>query len=95
MFRQSGHRFADKNKRHTMTLEHVPIPMERDMLYLKFETAIAWAIASGSARNRHLPPNGFNPNARFENRFCRKLASRLLVGVVRLTKSKTLPSSKR
>jgi hypothetical protein len=32
MFRQSGHRFADKNMRHTMTLEHVPIPAERDML---------------------------------------------------------------
>src|ERR1700681_366803 len=27
-----GHRFANKNMRHTMTLEHVPIPTDRDML---------------------------------------------------------------
>src|SRR4030081_3028863 len=32
MFRRSGYRFADKNMRHSGTLEHVPIPTERDML---------------------------------------------------------------
>jgi hypothetical protein len=33
MFRRSGHRFADKNMRHSRTLEHVPPQLERDMLY--------------------------------------------------------------
>jgi hypothetical protein len=32
MFRRSGYRFADKNMRPCMTLEHGPIPQERDML---------------------------------------------------------------
>jgi len=32
MFRRSGYRFADKNMRQSMILEHVPIPKERDML---------------------------------------------------------------
>jgi hypothetical protein len=32
MFRRSGRRFADKNMRKMMTLEHVPIPPERNVL---------------------------------------------------------------
>jgi hypothetical protein len=32
MFRRSGRRFADKNMRRSRSLEHVPIPKERDML---------------------------------------------------------------
>src|SRR5947208_11271046 len=31
--RYGGHRFADKNMRQSTTLEHVPIPKERNMLY--------------------------------------------------------------
>jgi hypothetical protein len=29
---RGGRRFADKNMRHSMNPEHVPIPKERDML---------------------------------------------------------------
>jgi hypothetical protein len=32
MFRRSGYRFADKNMRQFMVLEHGPLPKERDML---------------------------------------------------------------
>jgi hypothetical protein len=32
VFRRSGYRFADKNTRQQMNLEHVPIPQERGML---------------------------------------------------------------
>src|SRR6266581_9624098 len=31
MFRRTGYRFADKNMRHSVILEHVPIPKERDI----------------------------------------------------------------
>ena len=30
--RRSGHRFADKDTRQRVNLEHVPIPQERDVL---------------------------------------------------------------
>jgi hypothetical protein len=32
MFWRSGRRFADKNMRQMMIVEHVPIPQERDVL---------------------------------------------------------------
>jgi len=32
MFRRSGYRFADKKMRHSMILEHVPIPKGWDVL---------------------------------------------------------------
>jgi hypothetical protein len=32
MSRRSGRRFADKDMRQPMNLEHVPIPQERDVL---------------------------------------------------------------
>jgi hypothetical protein len=30
---RAGSRFADKNMRHSIILEHIPIPWERDMLW--------------------------------------------------------------
>jgi hypothetical protein len=33
MSRRSGHRFADKDMRQSVKLEHVPIPQERDVLW--------------------------------------------------------------
>jgi hypothetical protein len=32
MSRRSGHRFADKDMRRRVNLEHIPIPQERDVL---------------------------------------------------------------
>jgi hypothetical protein len=32
MFAKVDNRFADKNMRQTITLEHIPIPTERDVL---------------------------------------------------------------
>ena len=32
MSRRSGHRFADKDMRQRVNLEHIPIPQEQDVL---------------------------------------------------------------
>jgi hypothetical protein len=32
MSRRSGHRFADKDMRQRVNLEHIPIPQERDVI---------------------------------------------------------------
>src|SRR5580692_7581296 len=48
MSRRSGHRFADKDMRQRVNPEHIPIPQEWDVLWMRFRSFLMGSIAAGA-----------------------------------------------